>query len=266
MEHSALRSPGETVTVFARAQNDSEECLVWRINDDGSFESIVYTPSIIDLGDNIYSTDIVMPDDPCTIVVLFKLQPIVIVTGSPYVFFVYYSVDPGKNIPFKIVLNSGELVTDGTLMELSNGFYYKDITAYNDSILIVDETPFPIKLPYPSLASCDDSGAIKIENNVWQLISIPVPGQKVKEYFVDRLADSYSANPEDMIEICTAYFGDENKFRSYIPGVTNPATINNFPLVYNDEGNNEITGFWVKIKDLSGIVPDISNVTFEWSR
>jgi hypothetical protein len=109
------------------------------------------------------------------------------------------------------------------------------------------------------------SGTINLQNNRWQLIAIPVQDVKVKEYFVDRLADKYGLQPEEMIEICNAFFGSDNLFRSYIPGVTNPDSANNFPLVYNDNGSLEVTGFWVKMKDLTGLVPDVNDIVFEWS-
>jgi hypothetical protein len=266
MEHSALRSPGETVTLFSNTGSDNDECLVWRINQDGTFEKIQYSPSIVEVSTNLFSTDFTLPDDECTIVVLFKKQPIVIVTGGTQSFFVYYRVEEGQPVEYEIILDSGDAVTDGLLDELEEGFYFKDITSYNDSIIIVDNKHFPIRLPYPAVQDCPDSGIIKIENNVWQLVSIPVPGVNVKEYFVDRLSEKYGLADTDMIEICSAYFGDENKFRSYVPGVTNPETTNNFPLVYNDSGSNEITGFWVKVKDLTGLVPDVDDVIFEWSR
>jgi len=109
------------------------------------------------------------------------------------------------------------------------------------------------------------SGTISLQNNRWQLIAIPVQEQNVKEYFVDRLAVKYNLAPKEMIEICNAFFGSDNLFRSYIPGVTNPNSPNNFPLVYNDNGNLEVTVFWVKLKDLSGIVPEPDNIVFDWS-
>jgi hypothetical protein len=261
-----LRQTGETVTLFAHTSDSGSECLAWRINQDGSFEQIQYTFSITEVSTNLFSTDLTLPDDECTIVVLLKKQPIVVTTGGTQTFFVYYRVNIGQSVQYKIILDNGDDVTEGVLDELEEGFYFKDITSYNDSIIIVDNRHFPIRLPYPAIQDCPEAGSIKIESGVWQLISIPVPDVKVKEYFVDRLAEKYSISDTDIVEICSAYFGDENKFRSYIPGVTNSETTNNFPLVYADSGNNEITGFWAKIKDLTDIVPDVDNVIFEWSR
>lgn len=266
MQHSAIRELSESVTIFAKTDNTSDECLVWSLLSDGTFSQIQYTPNIQQVDDDLYSTDMVMPDYDCTVFILFKKQPIVISVGNPDKYFIYYRVEEGQTVPYEHITDDGSSISSGNLSELTSGFYSHRVEGYDNSIIIVDNKPFPIRIPYtiPS-GDCKTTGTIKIENNVWQLISIPVENVNVKEYFVDRLASKYSANAEDMIEICTAYFGDENKFRSYIPGITNPTTANNFPLVYSDSGNIEITGFWVKTKDMTGIVPNIDDVIFDWS-
>lgn len=263
MQHSAIRNKNETVTIFARTRNTSDECLVSKLFSDGSFHSINYTPNIHNLGDDLYSTDITLPNEDCIVYILFKKQPIVIIVGSPSKSFLYYRVNTGQNIPYNIVSDSGDAISSGTMNELSNGFYFVDVSEHNGSIITVDNKSFPIRFPYSGAGAL--YGTIKIQNNTWQLISIPRNNANVKEYFVDRLANKYGANAEDIIDICTAYFGNENKFRSYIPGITNPSTSNNFPLVYSDGSSREITGFWVKTKDMTGIVSDIDNIIFEWS-
>ena len=265
MQHSAIREPSEQVTVFVKTRSSNDECLVWELSNDGTYAQINYTPDIQDVDTNIYSTSITMPDHDCTLFLLFKNEPLVISVGSPDKFFVYYRVAAGQTVPYAHIADNGEEISSGDLAELTNGFYAHKVEGYDESIMIVDNRPFPVRIPYTLSSDCETSGNIKIEDNVWQLISIPVEGVKVKEYFVDRLAEKYSADPRDMISICTAYFGDEDRFRSYIPGVTNPSTSNNFPLVYTDAGHREITGFWVKTKDLSGVVPDVNDVVFDWS-
>lgn len=263
MRHSAIRQKNETVSLFAKTNNTSEDCIVSKILSDGTFSSVSYTPNIISVDTNMFSTDIQLPDEDCTLFILFKGQPIVIIVGSPEKFFIYYRIETGQSVLYEHIYDNGDNISQGLLAELSNGFYALKINDYPDSIVIVDDKPYPVRLPYENIVY-DMSGTIKIQNNVWQLISIPVSGEKVKEYFVDRLASKYSVAPEDMIEICTAYFGDENRFRSYIPGVTNPSTSNNFPLVYDDSNSSEISGFWVKIKDLTGLVSNVDNVIFDW--
>ena len=266
MQHSAIKSTGELVTLYSKTEIISNECLIWQLNADGSFSSVSYTPTITEVTPSLFSTDYTLPDVPCTIVVLFKKQPIVISVGDTDRMFVYYRVEEGQDVPYSIITSNGSEADNGLLNELSGGFYFKNIMPYDETTIFVDGKPYPIRLPYPG-PSIEQPiyGSIKIQNNVWQLVSIPREGSKVKEYFVDALALKYSAQASDMIEICTAYFGDENKFRSYVPGVTNPLTANNFPLIYTDGASKEITGFWIKTKDMTGIVPDVTNIVFDWS-
>lgn len=263
MQHSAIRKVSEPVTIFASTNSDNNECSIWSLLSDGTYSQIQYTPNIQSIDTNLYSTDIVLPDYDCTLFILFKLEPIVISVGNPDKYFIYYAKNENETIPYEHIYNNGSAISSGNLTELISGFYCHKVEGYSGSIVIVDDIPYEVKIPYNT--NKQNKGSIKIQNDVWQLISIPVKGVTVKEYFVDRLASKYSILPEDIVDICTAYFGDENRFRSYIPGITNPSTTNNFPLVYGDGLNLEITGFWVKTKDVTGLVPDINNIIFEWS-
>ena len=263
MQHSFIRNRGETVSLFAKTNSQIEECLVYKIAEDDSFSPVTYVPSISEISQDLFKTDIILPSEDCILCVLFKKQPIVVIVGEPTRRFVYYRVVSGDNVPFEQFSYSGDPINSGTLTDLGIGFYMNTLLETYPSIIEVDNTPFPVKFPYSTIASVMN-GNIKLQNDVWQLIAIPRMTTTVKEYFVDRLAAKYNLAAEDMIEICTAYFGDENKFRSYIPGITNPLTSNNFPLIYDDASSKEITGFWVKMKDLVGLVPDINNITLSW--
>jgi len=186
MQHSAIRSLSEQVTLFAKTDSSNSECLLWSLLNDGSFSQIQYTPNIQQVDDNLYSTDVTLPDYDCTVFALFKEQPIVISVGNPEKFFIYYRVNEGESIPYEHITDSGATISSGILDELTNGFYSHKVEGYDKSIIIVDNRPFPVRIPYNTgNVDCSTSGNIKIENNVWQLISIPVKDVKVKEYFVD---------------------------------------------------------------------------------
>ena len=109
------------------------------------------------------------------------------------------------------------------------------------------------------------SGSILIEPMVWQQISIPVRFgyfdtttgdivcdgttiSKVKNYVMDQIEYITGLSASNVIEVANTYRGDDNFFRSYIPGVTNPNSGNNFELAYDDSGNLEYAGFWIKSK------------------
>jgi hypothetical protein len=237
----------------------------YKLSNDGSFSEIVHVPDSTELAPNFTATSFATPDEDCLICAIYRGEAICFNVGLPDKKFVYYAVNEGLDLAYQQLSLGGEEIETGHLLEAGAGFYYIDITiADPSSIVIVEDTPFIVKTALSEVTVQPTSGVIKIQNDVWQLIAIPRAQDKVKEYFCDRLAAKYNADATDMIEICSAFFGSENKFRSYIPGVTKATTANNFPLIYNDGVAEEVTGFWVKIKDLSNIVSDIDNVTLSW--
>ena len=104
------------------------------------------------------------------------------------------------------------------------------------------------------------SGSVKLERGVWQSIAIPVK-QKVYEYFLVRLAEKYNVNPEDMVEVVNTYRGELNKWLSFVPGVTSPASEHNFWLIHDDAGHDEVSGVQVKMKPCDFLDED---PIFDW--
>lgn len=101
------------------------------------------------------------------------------------------------------------------------------------------------------------SGTIRLQRGKWQLISIPLEGKFVKEYLIDRLALQEAQDASDLIEVVNTYRGTEDKFFSYVVGVTADTSEGNFPLVYDDNGSKEIAGVWVKMKDYTHTTEDL---------
>lgn len=114
------------------------------------------------------------------------------------------------------------------------------------------------------------SGSILIEPQVWQQISIPVrygyfdktsgsivsdgtTVSNIKNYVMDQIEYITGKSAAEIIEVANTFRGNDNFFRSYIPGVTNPSSGNNFELAYDDNGNIEYAGFWIKSKYDQGI-------------
>ena len=263
MEHYLFKDKNEEITIYTNAESETDNCILWQLTNKKEIVEIEQNLEINSTDNGLFNTSLTLPDNDCYVFGLFNEEPIVIKVGQPKNLLLYYGDATGLNVDYSIVENSGELITTGVMEELANGFYYVDVADYEQNIIIIDDTPYPIR-PYNKQSIASVSGTIKLQNNAWQLIAIPVKNSNIKEYFVDRLADKYNVAPEDMIEICSAFFGNEGRFRSYIPGVTNPNTSNNFPLVYEDDGNYEVTGFWVKLKDMTGIISDVDNIIFEW--
>lgn len=102
-------------------------------------------------------------------------------------------------------------------------------------------------------------GSIELEEG-WQLIAMDVrygywdssthqhvhdgtTVAKFKNYVLDQIEDLYGTGK---VEVANTYTGDQQAFYSYVVGSTPDSSPNNFQLVYEDNGNYEISGFWIK--------------------
>lgn len=103
-------------------------------------------------------------------------------------------------------------------------------------------------------------GTLQLEYG-WQLCAIPVQFgywdslththvhdgvtvAKFKNYILDQITDLYGSN---VVEVANTYLGDNQFFSSYVVGVTPESSPHNWQLVYEDSGNFEISGAWIKI-------------------
>lgn len=133
------------------------------------------------------------------------------------------------------------------------------------------ETAVSVINTFDFSASCTGSGKIKLNPDAWQMISIPVENKTVEEYFLKKVEDFVKIyNPgnkaSDVIEVCNAYPGHLNKFLSFVPGFTNVESEHNFSHVINDGSSiNEITGFWVKVKDYKSMTLN-NDIVIEWNQ
>jgi len=101
------------------------------------------------------------------------------------------------------------------------------------------------------------SGKILLQRGQWQMIAMPVADKKVAEYLCDRLADQEDVADSDLIEVVNTFRGGDGKFLSYLPGITSKDSVNNFTLIYNDNGDDEISAMWVKTKEWEHTEDDI---------
>jgi len=261
----APSKPKDTNVAIYSFSDQEDTFISHKLLNDNTFVEIEHSPDSTEISENFTATSFHTPDEDCIVCSLYRGQPVCFNVGLPDRKFIYYAVNEGVDVSYVHMSGNGTEISSGIMSEAGNGFYYIPIETDNDfSFVIANGVPFLIKTSLSEVTVVETSGTIKIQNNVWQLIAIPRSESKVKEYFCDRLADKYNANASDMIEVCSAFFGSENKFRSYIPGVTKATTSNNFPLIYSDDNSEEVTGFWVKTKELSGIVDDIDNITLSW--
>jgi hypothetical protein len=111
-------------------------------------------------------------------------------------------------------------------------------------------------------------GSIELEEG-WQLCAVPIQYgywsssththvhddttiAKFKNYILDQIEDLYGT--VSGVEVANTYTGDAQAFYSYVVGSTPESSFHNFQLIYDDSGNREIAGFWIKITTTSGVV------------
>ena len=124
------------------------------------------------------------------------------------------------------------------------------------------------------LAPCDATtsgiggyGSIQLEEG-WQLIAIPImygywdstahkhvhDGTTVarfENYVLDQITDLYGTG---VVEVANTYTGDRQAFWSYVVGSTPTSSNHNWQLVYDDNGSQEISGFWIKSLSPSAMI------------
>jgi len=116
---------------------------------------------------------------------------------------------------------------------------------------------FPIVFDACDSGGGNVSGTIVLQPNSWQNIAIPVPGVRVKEYFLDKVAAIVEADASTVIEVVKAYGSNDvnsSKYQVFIPDLTNPDSSTNFELIQSDGEAREITAFRVKTKDFEGTI------------
>ena len=218
--------------------------------------------NISQIGD-FYKLEILTPDFDCFLFIVWNGNAEIVRVGNPSILAICYLKNLNLTTPYKHIDTNGNLLKSGVLTEIGQGFYYINPNSLdNKSFFYIDNKHLiTLKLPYPNLDIVGD-GSIKLNPNVWQLIAIPVQNEKVYEYFVKQLEDKTGESEENILEVCNCYFGQEDKFRSYVPAVTNRLSSNNFPLSITDGIHSEITAFWVKMRDYTTFYNQ--DLIFEW--
>lgn len=247
--------------------SDSESgILSFYVNNEGDIVDVDSSDDGVSIAPTTFGTSIRTPDIDSYLCVIYRKKEIVIQIGTPVKKVFMYIGEPKQTLSCSLYTLSGDTLFDGNLTEAKNGFYFVDVPYnYEIVVMIVEDQEYIVHTDVGDVASVESkSGVIKLQNNIWQLIAMPNSGGKVGEYFCDRLSSKYNTAPENLIEVCSAFMGKDNLFKSYIPSVTKKTTRNNFPLIHDDSGVKEVTAFWVKTKDMTSFVPDAENVTITW--
>lgn len=165
-------------------------------------------------------------------------------------------------------VDTNELLVEGDETEFSYPFQYegtyrvtlRSTDTEGDWTEKIDE--FPITFSECDSSNSSDgnghsSGTIVLRPNDVQIIAVPVKGQKIYEYFLQRIEDITGGVASDYIKLVKAYpSSDESvgKYLVFVPGLTNPASSTNFQLYTTDGVHKEINGFVCETKDFSGTV------------
>jgi len=142
---------------------------------------------------------------------------------------------------------------------------------------ILTDGAWPQPPAAPSAVNSVTKGNLQVEDG-FQLLSIPVEfgywditthqhihdgvtRANIKNYVMDQIEDKTGLAANTQVEFANTYPGDLGVFRTYVPGVTNGLSTNNFELVYYDVSGaitrKEPMGFW--IKTVTG-----ASFTLEW--
>lgn len=97
------------------------------------------------------------------------------------------------------------------------------------------------------------SGIIRLESDRFEMVSVPVEGRTVAGYFIAKLEEVTGKAAIESIDFVKAYPSNSvsnGKYVGFVPGVTNPASSNNFNLVEDDNGSIAHVPFFVRTKVL----------------
>ncbi len=265
MQHSSFKDRNESVDIFAQT-NKPNSLKMYKIKEDDTMEEVDVSSATIDtLGSNLRKTTVTLPNENSTVIAFLNEEFIPMRVGSPKIRFTFFA---GKNatglsIPFeRLNQDDGTVVESGNLIEYGQGVYGFNPNSTGDSIIKCKGMVFPLRVPYTSDAA-GMQGSIYLQKNAWMMLAVPKEGGKIYDDLIKPIEDATGLAGDDIFEIFNAYpyiDGQNREFLSFVPGVTNVLSKNNFSLIYQDQNSEkEITGFWCKTKDYSG-----DTITYNW--
>lgn len=258
MNHTQQKQLGEVIQVISATNNST---VIELVNTGDNVVKTELQPTYTQLNDNFYKFTYTCPDEDC-VVCLVSDQALFLRVGNPGVRYYTYS---SSSVDWARTRISDGVQETGSTTDKGYGFHTSTFSDLEYSLLEVSGLhTTTVDTPYskPFNDTTRDTGTVRLQRDVWQLIAIP-RNDTVAEYLVDRLAVQEGKAASDLIEIVSTYRGTDDKFLSYVPGVTSKSSVNNFTLIYNDNGSNEIAGVWVKTKAWAHTTGDLE---ISWSK
>jgi len=239
-------TPDTTIKLFTYISGTTKTPLSFTVTVIGSFKYIDFTT----------------PNFDCHILVTYEGGSEFIRVGKPPIFLMLKYIKYGtEQVTYTQYDFNSNVLNTGNLVSIGDDFYVSNNISIVKSFYVVMGGIVTLTLPNSYYAICDyNNGTVLLERGKWQLVALPISG-KVKEDFVDKIALQEGVLDTSLIEVCSAYPGHIDKFLSYIPGFTLPTSQQNFDLYYIDNGNKEITAFWVKCKNWTHTT---NNILFKW--
>jgi len=257
---------GEDLTVYTVTEDTDGNAVMTEITESD--------PNIITLADGIFTQyTFTAPNEDCYAIVVLNGLSQFFRVGSPTTRIFVYGNDVGEIIDYTLYDFDGNQVSSGQLDDIGNGYYAHKLSETGDFIFAIDDlAPEAIHSNYVlDVSSTKMNGKVRLEPDRWMMLSLPIDGAKISD-FVTAIENKYGMDGSDLFRVFSAFpsVADEQKgeMLDFIPGVTPVGSKYNFNLMYNDNGDYEITGFWVKTKpfDLSSSnYPDDEVINYEWS-
>jgi hypothetical protein len=268
MQHSAFKDRGESVDIFAQSNKPDSLTMFKILEDDTMVDMTPASPVIDTLSTNLKKSTVTLPTEHSTVVSFLNEEPVFMRVGAPKIRFTFFAgrTQTGLTIPYEMVNQTdGSSIESGNLMEYGQGLYGFNPVNTGDAIIKCKGLVFPLRVPY-TVDAAGMQGSIYLQKNAWMMLAVPKENAKIYEDFIQPIETQSGLTATDLFEVFNAYpytegpNGSSRQFLSFVPGVTNPASSNNFQLIYEDlAGEKEISGFWVKTKDYAG-----DTITFNW--
>jgi len=207
-----------------------------------------------ELKDKLYIGIIKTPDYDCFVLTKQDNSCGIVRVGNPDILLIGYTGIKKQKIKYtQFSLNSNLQLDEGVMIEIDEGFYYIKPKSLVKSFFKIGNIIKTLEVPYKNEAF----GSILLEPNRPQMIAIPVKGQRVKEYFLDKIADLIGKPASTVIDVVKSYPSSNastDKFQVFKPDLSNPLSTDNFKLVQSDNNVDEITPFFVITKDFTGTI------------
>ena len=215
--------------------------------------------SAIDIDNGFFTFEIQTPDEDCFIFTKQGNNIGINRVGNPDIL-VIVCFDEDETIPYKQYDMDGAELDSGDMNEIGAGFYYIEPAKLQKSFFnIANGLIVTLKVPYNAGAK---KGTISLESNRFEMISIPVKGKTVEEYFLAKVEEVTGKSASESIEFVKAYPSNSvssGKYLIFIPDVTKSQSASNFKLVEDDNGEDATVPFLVKTKEFE------DNIVIEWN-